>query len=174
MADDFEVQEVNPPESTPAPSKAPVPKVPGSKDDGANEPESKPYVMPRMAALSIIPKRTATIIGPEPYEKVSITLWINPPDGEVNARAQSSKNLGEYMAHFITDWSLVDEEGTKLPITEEGMAVFPKELWDWMIQQFGEARMRPLVPPKDDTIGKNRTPTPLNSSRNPSLNGTTS
>lgn len=161
-----EVQATKAPE---APSKAPVPVAPGGEPDAP-----KPYVMPRMAAISIIPKRKVTIKGPEPYEAVEIELWINPPDGEVTARAASSRNLGDYMSHFILDWSLTDDQGNKLPIDEESMAVFPKELWDWMIQEFGEARMRPLVPPKDADTMKNQTPTPMNPSRNRNLNGTTS
>lgn len=164
--DRLPIEEPQPPQT---PSQAPVPIVPGS----GQPPEPKPYTAPRFAAVSIIPKRTATMTAPEPYEAFKVTLWINPPDGEVTARAESARNLGDYMSHFITDWSLTDEEGTKLPITEASMEVFPKDLWDWMVQEFGEARTRPLVPPKNDTTAKNQTPRQMNQSRNPSLNGTT-
>lgn len=135
--------------------------------------EVKPYVKPKLAAVSIIPKRVVEVTGPAPYEAVKITLWINPPDGEVNARASSSKNLGEYMTHFIMDWSLTDEDGEKLPINEASVSVFPKDLWDWLIQEFGEARTRPLVPPKNDTTANNRTPRQMNPNHNQNLNGST-
>jgi hypothetical protein len=139
--------------------------------DPTNPKRVGPYIAPRRAALSMIPKRESTIRAPEPYQEVEVTFWINPSDAEIQARLDSNGSWAAYLAHFITRWNLKYEDGEMIAIDEDAMGMLPKELFDWMMKEFGEARVRPLVPPNNDTTGRSPTPIPTNRNRSPSSNG---
>jgi len=198
MSEDLQPIPLGPSSQEPAPEPAPAKEImPASPEE--SEKESLPplsllsvmnpdpavtervreYVAPRQAAISIIPKREFTLRAPDPYQAFEVTFWVNPSDAEIQARLGSSGNWADYLAHFMLRWNLRYEpeegaiEGEMVPITGDGIRMLPKELFDWMFAAFGEARVRPLVTPKDDNTGKNRTPTPANSNRNQSLNGST-
>lgn len=177
--DDFEVHEVTPTKPTPTPDRLsleePVQATRTEIQAEVEEAVKTPpiYERPRFASSDLIPRRRAELIPPEPYEKLRFVMWANPSDGEINARVKSTTNFAEFMACFILEWNMVDEEGEPLEITAANMEVFPKDLWDWLTQEYGQLRQRPLVPPKDDTTDKNQTPRPMSRNSNRSLNGST-
>lgn len=128
---------------------------------GEAQAEERPvFIKPRQ--LAGIKEITKKCYMPEPYDHYWVMLWVNPSDLEVE-RAAKTMSLSDYLLHWVRGWNLeyaevkdpetgeVLQPAEPVPLTSEGLLVLPGNGVQWLMMEFGQQRLAPLVRKPKDT-----------------------